>query len=537
MFDYDKFFNENPLDVHDQVERHEKIASLCRGKVLDIGCGTGSLSRYYKGEYKGYDISSVAIEKAKTHRRKDAFFGVLDFTTAKNQDFSKVDTIVMAEFLEHIDDDLNIFEAIKKTAKPGTRVIISVPNGKAVPSPDHVREFNFFQLKTKFASFGNLNFVNWIGANQRIICYFEVGIFTTEFLTLGIIAKNEGKGIEHCITSCLGVCDDVIVLVDDTTTDKTEEIARRYTEKVLRYKWNNSFSDARNELLSYVNTPWVLFLDGHEYLQTPPNLARLHASYDEAMMCQITLDNKSIVRYPRLHRANLKYENAVHNKLSCERLGVDNEIMIVHDRVNGQDEESTKAREKQRHQMIVGIMGKQIKEDKTDIRASMHLGLHFHARQEFKKAIKYYKLYLKFSKYAGERWYIRFNLTLCYLALNRKWRAEFCALKLSSESKNRWESNFILGLCYFAQKDYQKAVSQYIESLEVKEQESEYKPIVRDRSATWNQIGECFFNLGQYENAGISFHRASFFCEDKEFKKFLFSRGELMYKIFAQNAK
>ena len=537
MFDYNKFFSENPLDIHNQVERHEKTASLCRGNTIDIGCGTGSLTEYYKGEYHGYDISSVAIEKAREHRRKNASFDVLDITKEKEIDFSDYDTIVLAEFLEHIEYDENIFKSIKNTAKKGTRVIISVPNHKGVQSPDHVREFTVLELRKKLSHLGKVVFVNWIGSDRRILCYVDIGVQKRDLLTLGIIAKNEGKGIERCISSCLEFCDDVVVLVDDTTTDKTAEIARRYTENVFMYEWQNDFSQARNQLLCRVKTPWVLFVDGHEYVKTPLNIENLKASHDQALMCQITLDNGSIVRYPRLHVRELLYENQVHNKLVCDRLGIDKDIMIVHDRVNGQDEESTKAREKQRHEMITGIMGKQIKEDKKNTRASMHLGLHYNARHNYKKAIKYYKMYLKYSTYKGERWYVRFNIVLCYLSLGKTWRAEYHANLLEKESKNRWETKYVLGMCYSVQKDYSRAVKQFVEALGVNEQESEYKPIPRDLSVHWNQIGECFFNLCQYENAGIAFHRASASSDNEVFKKMLFDRGELMNKIFLDQQK
>lgn len=534
MFDYDKFFAENPLDIHNQVERHETIASLCRGTVFDIGCGTGSLTEYFKGDYVGFDISKIAVEKARKHRRGSASFECLDFTKQKDSDFSQADTIVMSEFLEHIDSDENIFDSIKKTVSPGTRIIVSVPNYKAVPSPDHVREFTVASLCKKLSSLGSVHFIDWIGSDKRIICYIDFGSYTRPKVTLGVIAKNEAKGIERLLLSSFKCCDDIVVLVDDSTTDKTAEIARRYTDNVFMYKWQNDFSDARNQLVEKVKSPFVFFVDGHEYIKTPPDVSNLLADGHDAIMVQITLDNGSIVRYPRLHKTNLKYENAVHNKLVAHNLGNDENAMLVHDRIHGQSEESTKAREAQRHEMIVGIMGKQIKENKKNVRASMHLGLHYHARQEYKKAIKYYKLYLKYSEFKGERWYITFNIVLCYLQLKKLWRAEYYAKMLPIESRNRWENDYILGLCFFTQKDYLESVKQYINSLGVREQESEYKPLPRDLSVIWNQIGECFFNLKQFENAGIAFHRAASFCEIDEFKKLLFKRGELMDQMAKQ---
>ena len=536
-FDYDQFFREQPLNIHDQPNRHLKTAELCRGKVIDIGCGTGSLTDYFKGEYEGYDVSNVAINKAQENRRGSAKFYCADFTLVKDYDFSKYDTIVMAEFLEHIENDFNIFDSIKKTAKKGTRIIVSVPNYKNVPSPDHVREFTFLDIRKKLEKFGRVRFHNWVGENDRMIVSVIIGEENPNILSLGIVAKDEEKGIEHAIISALGVCDHVYILVDDFTTDKTEEIAKRYTEFVCLYKWTGDFSGARNLLMKKLFTPWVLFLDGHEYLKTPPSVDLTKESKFDSFMCQIQIDSGAIVRYPRIHKSDLVFHDKVHNKLDAKFIGVDKKIMIVHNRVGGQSKESVKNRELQRHQMMTEIMGKEIRRNPKSTRSAFHLAMHFQARLDYKKAVKYYKLYLKYSTYLAERWFVRWNLTLCYYNRRNLWRAEHCALLMEKESPGRWETNHILGMVNMAQKNYLKAAEFFIKSLDYKEQEAEYKPIQRNKSTTWNLIGECFFNLARFDDASIAFHRSSYLCENKEFKKVAKNRGELMHKIAVANSK
>ena len=110
---YDRFFANFGPDVHLDPVRFSKIAELCRGRVLDIGCGTGNLSDFYKGPYVGFDISEVAIKKAKTLRRKDAAFDAVDFTREIVQNSLKFDTFVMTEFLEHIDKREKLFCIVK----------------------------------------------------------------------------------------------------------------------------------------------------------------------------------------------------------------------------------------------------------------------------------------------------------------------------------------------------------------------------------------------------------------------------------------
>ncbi len=389
MFDYDNFFSNSPLNIHDQPERHQTVEKLCRGVVLDIGCGTGSLSEYYKGEYIGFDISKVAIEKAKEGRRKDANFYVKNHNQVTSSDIIQADTIVLAEFLEHIEDDKRLFDVIKKHSREGTRLIVSVPNGERVPSPDHVREFTPKELKDKLAPYGDVRLINWVGVRSRIIATVELKKKQRNIISLSIMAKDEEKGIEECIISAMEYTDKIIIQIDDSTSDQTEKIASRYADKIIKYTWKNDFSAARNNLLNHVNTPWVLFLDGHEYLVSPPKIEGLRKSDSEARMCQIELESGSIVRYPRLHRNSVRYKDAVHNQLNTKKVSNDSDILIKHDRANNQTKRSTEARERQRDKMITDIMGASLRKNKKDTRALMHSGLHSHAKKDYKKQLNF----------------------------------------------------------------------------------------------------------------------------------------------------
>lgn len=78
--------------------------------------------------------------------------------------------------------------------------------------------------------------------------------------------KNESRYLQKCIESTLPVVSEVII-VDTGSTDETLKIASKYTSKVYSYPFDQNFSNARNEALKYVKTPWVLFLDADECLE------------------------------------------------------------------------------------------------------------------------------------------------------------------------------------------------------------------------------------------------------------------------------
>jgi glycosyltransferase involved in cell wall biosynthesis len=60
-----------------------------------------------------------------------------------------------------------------------------------------------------------------------------------------MIVKNEEAVLERCLESAKEIADEIII-VDTGSTDKTRKIAKKYTDKVLKFTWIDDFSAARN---------------------------------------------------------------------------------------------------------------------------------------------------------------------------------------------------------------------------------------------------------------------------------------------------
>ncbi|MBI3033890.1 glycosyltransferase [Candidatus Woesearchaeota archaeon] len=82
-------------------------------------------------------------------------------------------------------------------------------------------------------------------------------------ITLCMIARDEEKYISGAIGSVRDVVDEIIV-VDTGSRDKTPEIARELGAKVLHFKWNDDFSEARNFSLAGATSDWIFVLDADE---------------------------------------------------------------------------------------------------------------------------------------------------------------------------------------------------------------------------------------------------------------------------------
>jgi len=79
-----------------------------------------------------------------------------------------------------------------------------------------------------------------------------------------IISYNEEKKIEDCLKSLVGVVDEIIV-VDSCSTDKTVEIATKYTDKIYAQEFLGHI-EQKNLAVSKASNDWILSLDCDERL-------------------------------------------------------------------------------------------------------------------------------------------------------------------------------------------------------------------------------------------------------------------------------
>jgi glycosyltransferase involved in cell wall biosynthesis len=80
-------------------------------------------------------------------------------------------------------------------------------------------------------------------------------------ITVIILTYNEEKNIEECLKSIHGFFEEIFI-VDSFSTDKTIEIAKKYTDKIYQHEFEN-YSSQRNWALNNlpIRTEWVLNLD------------------------------------------------------------------------------------------------------------------------------------------------------------------------------------------------------------------------------------------------------------------------------------
>lgn len=146
----------------------------------------------------------------------------------------------------------------------------------------------------------------------------------TATLSAVIVARNEAEMIEGCLRR-LGFADEVIVAVDDRTTDGTAELAAANGAAVHHLHFE-SFAQMKNAALDLARGDWVLIVDADERVTTPlateirASLSGPHVAY------HVPIENwfyGSRIRHNRwreapirlIHRGAARYTGMVHETL------------------------------------------------------------------------------------------------------------------------------------------------------------------------------------------------------------------------------
>ena len=113
-------------------------------------------------------------------------------------------------------------------------------------------------------------------------------------ISVVISAYNEEAMIEDCLKSAKSLADEII-FVDNTSTDKTVEIAKKYTEKIF-VRENDPVMLNRNKNFGFTKATgdWILSLDADERL-TPELSAEIRKSISGNQYSAYEMPRKNII--------------------------------------------------------------------------------------------------------------------------------------------------------------------------------------------------------------------------------------------------
>jgi len=232
-------------------------------------------------------------------------------------------------------------------------------------------------------------------------------------LSACMIVKNEEAMLEHCLRSLEGV--DEIIICDTGSTDKTIEIAKRYTSQVFSdFVWCDDFAAARNHAIGKATGDWILTIDADEAV-APGSLALIREAIqtaDKAIECRVkSVDSSQVFYNIRVYKntPEIKWVKPIHNHLNvaatdrCEAM-----IVFGYSPAHTQDPDRA-----------FRILKKYVEEHPEAGRERYYLAREYWYRKQYNQAVTELDSYFPKASYIPERADAYLMKARCLWALRR----------------------------------------------------------------------------------------------------------------------
>lgn len=163
-------------------------------------------------------------------------------------------------------------------------------------------------------------------------------------ISLCMIVRDEEDVLARCLDSVRAAVDEIII-VDTGSRDATREIARRYTERVFDFPWQDDFAAARNFSFAQAAMDYLLWLDADDMLppaslqallrlkQTlPPEaavvMAPYHIAFDEQGAPRFVYERERLLK----NNAGFRWQGAVHEAITPSGLVLHADAFVVEHR-------------------------------------------------------------------------------------------------------------------------------------------------------------------------------------------------------------
>lgn len=295
-------------------------------------------------------------------------------------------------------------------------------------------------------------------------------------ISLCMIVKNEEDVLGRCLASVKHFVDEIII-VDTGSTDSTVEIAKKYGAKIFYYKWDNSFSNARNCALEKAEKDWILIMDADDEFEKEDTnkllkltkdknsktnvyfMQTLSYSGDSISSGDITLNlNVRLVR----NKKGYKFLGDIHEQLipPPEHIISKDDIKIENIRFYhyGYLKEIVESKDKRQRNM--DIIQKELDKDPHNGFMLFNMGNEYYAKEDYKKALEcYMKSYEQFNPTEGFSSKLILRIVSCNQILENFAEEYKFVDRGLKYYPNFTDLEFIRGNTFITEKKYLKAIS------------------------------------------------------------------------------
>ncbi len=329
-------------------------------------------------------------------------------------------------------------------------------------------------------------------------------------LSVCMIVKNEEKVLNRCL-QCVQKFADEIIVVDTGSTDKTIEIAKKYTKNVYFFDWKDDFSLARNYSVKFATCEYIMWLDADDVI-TDKNIAKINQLKNKLIAETYML--KYQIAFDENDNCTFEYfrERIVKNCSNAKFVGFVHEVIIPFGRIEYLDVAIE-------HRKIEAV--RDTKRNLKIYKKNINNGVIFNQREQFyyskelfynkyyKKTISNLKKFLKMqNKFLPNIIDAYITISDCYFYLNDLKNSK----KYLIESMNTSPPNALvcckLGFIYIQENNYKNAIFWYKTALNCQKNKKSGEFIENDYFdfIPYLQLSFCYYYLNDYENF-VKYHK------------------------------
>jgi len=290
----------------------QKVQELKPKTALDFGCAHGPVAmnialRMPEVSFTGIDFVQSSIDKARAWAIRDNVQDRVKFKCGKleklHKELGKYDLIIAGEVFEHLPNVAEISDILLEHLEPNGTMLITVPSGPweawgYEENPGWRSHINHFERQDLFEIWGNQRDYKLIAmpyaymakgyVSHWLLTFQSSGLPTGEInykrklasqapretLSVCMIAKDSEYTLGKTLQTVKSIADEIIIGIDETTTDETERVAKKFGAKTFKIKspLEQGFDEARNRTIEKAVMDWILWIDSDETLEDSMNL-------------------------------------------------------------------------------------------------------------------------------------------------------------------------------------------------------------------------------------------------------------------------
>lgn len=135
--------------VRREIMRDQMLRFGAAGELLEIGCGTGGNLRGFAPHFArctGVELDPLAVAHARRARSGEVLEG--DFRDLPQMRWERYGWIVLADVIEHVEDDRAFVAELWRRVGAGSRLLVTVPSAD-LPMSAHDRALGHFRRYTR----------------------------------------------------------------------------------------------------------------------------------------------------------------------------------------------------------------------------------------------------------------------------------------------------------------------------------------------------------------------------------------------------